>query len=75
MQPIEDCGGVYEYCRLRDIAENISKIDKQTKKEVVAFYGFDNFDMFAAWLDEANIDPEYISERLADIPDEFEDID
>ncbi len=71
-QPIEDCGGVYSYLRLRDIAAAPDSLDKKAKKEIAQSYGFENFNQFAAWLDEATIDIEYVNEQLADIPDEYQ---
>lgn len=71
-QPIDDCGGVYSYLRLRDIAAAPESLDKKAKKEIAQSYDFENFNQFAAWLDEATIDIEYVNEQLADIPDEYQ---
>ncbi|MDE6757199.1 MAG: plasmid pRiA4b ORF-3 family protein [Muribaculaceae bacterium] len=71
-QPIDDCGGVYSYLRLRDIAAAPDSLDKKAKKEIAQSYDFENFNQFAAWLDEATIDIEYVNEQLADIPDEYQ---
>ena len=70
-QPIEDCGGVYAYLQLRDIAMSPENIDAKQKKEIIGQFGFNNFDTFTAWLDEAFIDIEYVNEMLAEIPDEW----
>lgn len=72
MQPIENCGGVYSYLQLRDIAVSFDALDKKEQKKIAKSYGFDNLDHFAAWLDEAHIDIEFINEQLADIPDKYE---
>lgn len=73
MQPIEDCGGVYAYLQLRDIQSSPGSLNQKMKSEIAENYGFEDFDMFAAWLDEANIDVEFIQEQLSEIPDKFED--
>lgn len=72
LQPIEDCGGVYAYIELREIEGSITKLSAKEKKEVASRFGFDDFNMFAEWLDEANIDIEFVNEQLAEIPDKWE---
>lgn len=66
-QPIEDCGGVWSYLRLREAFSSPDAMTPKQKKELVDAFGFMNFPQFSAWLDEATLDIEYIHERLAEI--------
>lgn len=68
-QPIEDCGGVWTYLRLREAFSAPDKLTSRQKKELAETFGFENFNSLSAWVDDAMMDIEYVNERLADIPE------
>lgn len=68
-QPIEDCGGVWTYLRLREAFCAPDKLTSRQKKELAENFGFENFNTLSAWVDDAMMDIEYVNERLADIPE------
>lgn len=74
-QPIEDCGGVWDYLRLRDVLIDPKSFNKKEKEEMADNLGFESVDDFRAWLEDSLIDPEHVAERLSEIPDKWEDID
>lgn len=68
-QPIEDCGGVWTYLRLREAFCAPDKLTSRQKKELAENFGFENFNTLSAWVDDSMMDIEYVNERLADIPE------
>lgn len=66
-QPIEDCGGIWSYLKLREAFSAPDAMTPKQKKDLTEAFGFKNFPQLSAWLDEATLDIEYIHERLAAI--------
>lgn len=76
LQPTEDSGGIFTYLNVREIMKNESEMTVKQKKQAAEMLGFDKFNEVKEYLiEDSIIDPEYIAERLSEIPDRWQDFE
>lgn len=76
LQPTENSGGIFTYLNVREIMNNESKMTIKQKKQAAEMLGFDKFSEVKEYLVEGSIiNPEYIAEKLSEIPDRWQDFD
>lgn len=76
MQPVENSGGIWSYTEMRELMANRDKLTAKQRKQIAKNHYFDSFeDMVTYFVDDHTIDPEFIAERLSEIPDKWEDPD
>ena len=74
LQPMENTGGVYAYCQLREFYGNFKQMNKKEREAVADSFGYDSAADLYDEIEENMIDIEFVNETLAEIPDKWNDI-
>lgn len=74
LQASEDIYGNRHYAYMRNIIGEWPTMTDKQKEEITENQGFEDADDFEAWFEDNQIDPEFINEELADIPDEWQSV-
>ena len=74
LQPMENTGGIYAYCQLREFYDNFHQLNKKEREAIAGGFGYDNAADLYDEIEENMIDIELVNETLSEIPDKWDDI-